>query len=295
MFSPVVSKATPTRIEVPDTVATDDDEGNTGANSLLAEEAIRMQGSSQRSTADSHTPVSSWLGRIGQDGVLALPDSHDEQAAAASDLGVDTQPLLDWLQSGSQAQRLPRRQSELNLVPERLSSSLHRSVSEAADADADAKSNPAATVSSNAPQLFYGYEPRRALRRDPSSQLLNNMQRSMHAPYRQRSLLSRASASLSDGNRLLHDHESANSFPHTKEMIEMTSNPLSRIASDGPESSSGSVLVEVSPDSYEPLHSVIWGTPGMLNQMPMTVEEEAEVGLLACYLLLACICLHVLC
>ena len=112
------------------------------------------------------------------------------------------------------------------------------------------------------------------VRRDLSSKLLNNMHRSMHAPQRQRSLLSRISPPIPDASqrRRSSDHESADSGP---EVIEMST--LSRIASEGPESSSGSILVEVSPDSYEPLQPPIWERQVMPNQLPVMPEEEAEV------------------
>ncbi len=289
MFSPAAgsSKARPPAVEVPSTVATDADEGSAGANSLLAGEALRLLGSNQVSTAGAERQQPSLLQDNALDTVLAMPDSHNaqepfEQASVAPYQGVDTQPLLDWLQSSSQARRVQRRQSELQSAPLRPAPIVHRSMSETADAD-EVSTGVTNAARAASPQPFYGVGPRRAVRRDPSSQLLSNMQRSMRAPYRQQSLLSHGSPPVLSASRrwVSHDHETGHPS-HAQEMIEMPSNPLSRIASDAPESSGGSILVEVSPDSYEPLTSVIQEMPGLLNQLPMMLEEEAEVCVQTC-------------
>ena len=273
MFSSTSSsaRARPPAVEVPDIVATDDDEGDTGANTLLAEEAIRTLGGSQANTP-TQTQQPSLLDSSISDTVLAMPDSYSEADCTSPDQGVDSQPLLSWQQSSSQAQRLQRQRSGQHLPPLRSPPPPHRSMSQTADLGS---SNQIAAHSEAAPQAFYGVEPRRPVRRQSSSQLLTNMPGRMRRPYRQQSLLSRGSPPVTDTGRrwVSHDHETAHSA-HAHEMIEMTGNSLSRITSEARESSSGSVLVEVSPDSYEPLQSAM---PGMVNQLPIMLEEEAEV------------------
>ena len=272
-----VTRAPPPPVTIPDTVATDDDEGDTGANTLLASEAFRTSRSSQRSSADNDVPQPSHHQRTSLDEVVVLPDSPS--ATARSDSlpdrsPVESQPLLQWRQS-SPPHRLQRRQSEMQLTPsKKIQGDLHRSMSDTADTGSNAGSQ-AVSFSRDTSQPFYGVEARRPVRRDLSSKLLNNMHRSMHAPSRQRSLLSRISPPILDAEqrRRSSDHESAVSMP---EMIEMSA--LSRIASEGPESSSGSILVEVSPDSYEPLSASVWDPPSISNQLPVTLEEESEVN-----------------
>lgn len=275
MFSSTSStaRARPPAVQVPDTVATDDDEGDTGANTLLAEEAIRTLGGSQANTP-IQTQQPSLLHSSISDTVLAMPDSYSEGDCTSSDQGVDSQPLLSWQQSSSQAQCLQRQRSGQHLTPIRSRPPPHRSMSQNANSH-PGSSNHFAADSEAAPQAFYGVEPRRPVRRQSSSQLLTNMPGTMRRPYRQQSLLSRGSPPVTNTGRrwVSHDHETAHST-HAQEMIEMTGNSLSRITSEAHESSSGSVLVEVSPDSYEPLQSAM---PGMVNQLPIMLEEEAEV------------------
>ena len=282
MFSPTGgSKPRPPAVEVPQSVATDDDEGDTSANSLLAGEALGMLGHSPTATSSSQGPLASQhddnsLGHT----VLAIPDAFDTSSSydpAESPLqGVDEQPLLQWMQPSSPPARLQRRRSELQAAPARVNAAVHRSMSETADAAGDST----ATSNSNTPQPFYGVEPRRPPKRDASSQLLRG---SMRFPYRQRSLLSRGSPPLLEVHlrRKSHEYEAAHAS-HGPEMIEMISNPLSRITSDGPESSGGSIMVELSPDSYEPLQSVIHETQAAVIQLPAMPEEEPEVCAACC-------------
>ena len=273
-------KARPPAVAVPETVATDDDEGNTGANTLLAGEASKLLGHSQTATSSSAWPQSPQHEPYNhnQDTVLNIPDTYGASSYGASLSipqsplqGIDQQPLLQWMQPSLSAPRLQRRRSEALLASARVNAGVHRSTSETAD-DVAGHSQ---SGSSSIPQPFYGVEPRRGPRRDASSQLLRG---SMHAPYRQRSLLSRGSPPLlqAQRRRSSHDFEAGHS-PRMPEMIEMISNPLSRINSDGPESSSGSYLVELSPDSYEPLQSVLQETETVVSQLPAMPEEEPEV------------------
>ena len=277
MHRPAITKAPPPPISVPDIIATDDDEGNTGANSLLASEALRVLGSSQTSSLDTERAQSSQYQRSSLDEIVVLPDSTRIGATLGSPSSsrgqtTDRQPLLQWRQT-SPPHRLRRRQSELQISPSRIEGDLQRSMSDTADTSSPV-TNQALAFRRDTSQPFYGVEPRRPVRRDLSSKLLNNMHIAMHAPQRQRSLLSRISPimSVASHSRGSSDHESADSGP---EIIEMST--LSRIASEGPESSSGSILVEVSPDSYEPLQPPIWGRQIMPNQLPVMPEEEAEV------------------
>lgn len=266
-------KARPPAVDVPETVATDDDEGNTGANSLLAGEASRMLGHIQTATSSSATPQSP--GHDNQDTVLTIPDTYGPSSYGpslsipqAQPQGIDQQPLLQWMQPSSLPPRVQRRRSEALLVSARVNAGVHRSTSETAD---DVASH--SRTGSSIPQPFYGVEPRKGPRRDASSQLLRG---SMHAPHRQRSLLSRPPPLL-QAQRRRSSHEVEGQFPRIPEMIEMISNPLSRINSDGPESSGGSYLVELSPDSYEPLQSGIQETEPVVSQLPVMPEEEPEV------------------
>ena len=272
-------KARPPAVDVPDTVATDVDEGNTGANSLLAGEATRMLGHSQTATSSSAWPHSPQHDPQNQDTLLSIPDTYDASSYPSLPIpqlqsqGVDQQSLLQWTQPSSSPPRLQRRRSEALLASARVNAGVHRSTSETAD-DVAGHSK---SGSSSIPQPFYGVEPRRGPRRDASSQLLRG---SMHAPYRQRSLLSRGSPPLLQAQRRRSSHEFEGGYsPRMPEMIEMISNPLSRINSDGPESSGGSYLVELSPDSYEPLQSVLQETEPVVSQLPVMPEEEPEVKL----------------
>lgn len=272
------NKARPPAVDVPDTIATDDNEGNTGANSLLAGEALRAFGYSQAATSSSSGQD--------QDTVLTIPDTFGASSYEPSlsipqppSHGIDEQPLLQWMQPSSSPPRLQRRRSELLLASARVNAGHHRSTSETANDAAIYHANGnSSSSSSNSPQPFYGVEPRRGPRRDASSQLLRG---AMHAPYRQRSLLSRGSPPLlqSQRRRNSSEYEAAHT-PRMPEMIEMISNPLSRINSDGPESSGGSYLVELSTDSYEPLQSVIQETEPVVSQLPAMPEEESEVWLM---------------
>ena len=271
-------KARPPAVDVPETVATDDDEGNTGANSLLAGEASRMLGHFQTATSSSAIPQSPE--HDNQDTVLTIPDTYGPSSYGPSlsipqapAQGVDQQTLLQWMQPSSLPPRLQRRRSEALLVSARVNAGVHRSTSETAE-DVASHSRTGSSIS----QPFYGVEPRKGPRRDASSQLL----RSMHAPYRQRSLLSRPPPMLQAQRRQSSHGVEAGYSPRMPEMIEMISNPLSRINSDGPESSGGSYLVELSPDSYEPLQAVIQETEPVVSQLPVMAEEEPEVWLLLC-------------
>lgn len=274
-----VQKARPPAVDVPDTVATDDNEGNTGANSLLAGEALHMLGHSQTATSSSLEPRD----LQDQDTVLTIPDTFDASSygpnlsiSQSPQHGIDEQPLLQWRQQSPSPPRLQRRRSELLLASARVNAGSHRSTSETSNDASIYHTAGSSSSSSSNPQPFYGVEPRRGPRRDASSQLL----RSMPAPYRQRSLLSRGSPPLLQAQRRRNssEYEAAHS-PRMPEMIEMISNPLSRINSDGPESSGGSYLVELSPDSYEPLQSVIQDTEPLVSQLPVMPEEELEVRL----------------
>ena len=271
-------KARPPAVDVPKTVATDADEGNTGANSLLAGEATRMLGHSPTGTSSSAWPRSPEQDPQNQDIVLSIPDMYGASLYGPNlsipqplSQGVDQQPLLQWMQPSSSPPRLQRRRSEALLASARVNAGVHRSTSETAD-DVAGHSK---TGSSSTLQPFYGVEPRRAPRRAASSQLLRG---SMHAPHRQRSLLSRGSPPLLQAQSRRSSHEFEGGYsPRMPEMIEMISNPLSRINSDGPESSGGSYLVELSPDSYEPLQSVLQETEPVVSQLPVMPEEEPEV------------------
>lgn len=96
-------------------------------------------------------------------------------------------------------------------------------------------------------------------------------------PHRQQSLLSRGSSlpQLSTARRWSsHDHETGgNSTP--RETIEMA-NTLGRLASDAPESSAGSIRVELSPDSYGPLEDTILEQPlhTTLDVMPEETDQQ---------------------
>lgn len=271
-------KARPPAVDVPETVATDEDEGDTDANSLLAGEASRMLGHSPTATSSSAWSQSPQHELHDQDTVLTIPDTYGASSYGPSlsipqspSQGVDQQPLLQWMQPSSSPPRLQRRRSEALLASARVNAGVHRSTSETAD-DVAGHSK---SGSSSIPQPFYGVEPRRGPRRDASSQMLRG---SMHAPYRQRSLLSRGSPPLLQVQHRRSSHEfEAGYSPRMPEMIEMISNPLSRINSDGPESSGGSYLVELSPDSYEPLQSVLQETEIVHGQLPAMPEEEPEV------------------
>lgn len=276
MFSPIGgSKPRPPAVVVPQSIATDNDEGDMGANSLLAGEALRMLGHSSAATSSSQGLQASQHDGNSLDTVLAIPDTFDAlssyDAIDSPVQGVDEQPLLQWMQPSSPPARLQRRRSELQVTLARDNAAVHRSISDTADATND--STPGSN--SNTSQPFYGVEPRRPPKRDPSSQLLRG---SMRFPHRQRSLLSRGSPPLLEVHlrRKSHEYEAAHAS-HGPEMIEMISNPLSRITSDGPESSGGSIMVELSPDSYEPLQSVIHETQPAVNQLPVMPEEEPEV------------------
>lgn len=276
MFSSAgtTSKPRPPAVKVPNTIATDADEGDTDSNTLLAGEAIRMLGARQTNTPSTQAQQPSTLVRSTSETVLAMPD-HSEQTLTFSDQEVDNQPLLAWLQSSSQGQRLQRRRSEQQSTPLWPPPRLHRSMSETADAFADS-SHQKPAVNRASTQPFYGMEPRQPVRRELTSQ--SNMRGPMRKPYRQQSLLSRGSPPVANTGRrwVSHDHETAHPA-HVQETMEMSSNPLSRIASDAPESSGGSILVEVSPDSYEPLQAAIPEMPGVLGQLPSMLEEEPEV------------------
>ena len=276
------NKARPPAVAVPDTVATDDDEGNMGANSLLGAEALRMFGHSQTATSSSSIPQSPQHDLHNQDTVLTIPDTYGASSYGPTlsipqspSPGVDQQPLLQWMQPSSSPPRLQRRQSEALLASASVNAGVYRSTSETAD-DATGYYK-AGSSSSSIPQPFYGVELRKGPRRTASSQLLRG---SMRAPYRQRSLLSRGPPPLLQAHRRQSSHEyEASHTPRMPEMIEMISNPLSRLNSDGPESSGGSYLVELSPDSYEPLQSVIQETEPVAGQLPVMPEEEPEVWL----------------
>ena len=282
MFSSTGStKPRPSAVDIPQSVATDDDEGDTGANSLLAGEAIRTLNHSQADASSSQEPASFPRSESTLDTVVAIPDTYDADSLYDSALsppasllqGVDEQPLLHWRQPRSPPPRLQRRQSELLASPARVNAGVHRSMRETADARSNDHQSSSNT---STPQPFYGVEPRRPPKRDASSQLLRG---TMRAPYRQRSMLSRGSPPLlleAERRRKSHEFEAARPS-HGPEMIEMISNPLSRITSDGPESSVGSQLVELSPDSYEPLQSVILDTQPIIGQLPVMPEEEPEV------------------
>ncbi len=293
MFSSAgsTSKPRPPPVEVPTTIATDDDEGDTDANTLLAGEAIRTLGASHANTPSTQAQQPSTLVRSTSETVLAMPD-HSEQTSTVPDQGVDNQPLLEWLQSSSHAQPLQRRRSEQQSTPLWSPPSIHRSTSETADAFVDS-SHQKPTVNRAATQPFYGMEPRQPVRRESTPQLLTNMRGPMRKPYRQQSLLSRGSPPVANTGRrcVSHDHETAHSA-HVQEMMEMSSNPLSRIASDAPESSGGSILVEVSPDSYEPLQAAIAEMPGVLKQLPSMLEEEPEVQSEHLIYMCTCVCLR---
>lgn len=278
------SKARPPAVDVPDTIATDDNEGNTGANSLLAGEALRTLGHSQTATS---SPSGLQHDIQDQDTVLSMPDTFDASSyepslsiAQSSSHGIDEQPLLQWMQPSSSPPRLQRRRSELLLASARVNAGFQRSTSDTANDSAiyHTTGNSSSSSGSSNPQPFYGVEPRRGPRRDASSQLLRG---AVHAPYRQRSLLSRGSPPLLQSQRRRNSSEvEAGHSPRMPEMIEMTSNPLARINSDGPESSGGSYLVELSPDSYEPLQSEIQETETVVSQLPAMPEEEPEVWFL---------------
>ncbi|DBA72993.1 TPA: hypothetical protein ACH3X2_009938 [Trebouxia sp. C0005] len=275
MTAGTTSKPRPPAVKVPNTIATDADEGDTDSNTLLAGEAIRMLGARQTNTPSTQAQQPSTLVRSTSETVLAMPD-HSEQTLTFSDQEVDNQPLLAWLQSSSQGQRLQRRRSEQQSTPLWPPPRLHRSMSETADAFADS-SHQKPAVNRASTQPFYGMEPRQPVRRELTSQ--SNMRGPMRKPYRQQSLLSRGSPPVANTGRrwVSHDHETAHPA-HVQETMEMSSNPLSRIASDAPESSGGSILVEVSPDSYEPLQAAIPEMPGVLGQLPSMLEEEPERG-----------------
>lgn len=270
------NKARPPAVDVPDTIATDDNEGNTGANSLLAGEALRAFGYRQAATSSSSGQD--------QDTVLTIPDTFGASYESTLSIpqspshGVDEQPLLQWMQPSSSPPRLQRRRSELLLASAQVNAGRHRSTSETANDAAICHTTGNSSSSSNSPQPFYGVEPRRGPRRDASSQVLRG---AMPAPHRQRSLLSRGPPPLLQSQRRHNssEHEAAHTL-RMPEMIEMISNPLSRINSDGPESSGGSYLVELSTDSYEPLQSVIQETEPVVSQLPAMPEEEPEVWLL---------------
>ena len=300
MFSSASSKPRPPAVEVPNTIATDADEGDTDANTLLAGEAVRMLGASHANTPNTQPQQSSSLVRSTSETVLAMPD-YSEQILTDSDQGVDNQPLLEWLQSSSQAQRLQRRRSEQQSTPLWPPPRVYRSMSATADAFVDSSHQQPAVNRASA-QPFYGMEPRQPVKRESlSSQLLTNMRGPMRKPYRQQSLLSRGSPPIANTGRrwVSHDHETAHPA-HVQEMMDMSSNPLSRITSDAPESSGGSILVEVSPDSYEPLQAAIAEMPGVLSQLPSMLEEEPEVQsehltykcTCVCVCVCVCVCLR---
>lgn len=97
-------------------------------------------------------------------------------------------------------------------------------------------------------------------------------------PYRQQSMLSRGSPTQAHANRrwVSHDHENLN-MSHLPETLEMAGNILSRIASDAPESSGGSVRVELSPDSYGPLAETILEQPPHSALDIMQEEDDPQV------------------
>ncbi len=294
MFSSASSKPRPPAVEVPNTIATDADEGDTDANTLLAGEAVRMLGASHANTPNTQPQQSSSLVRSTSETVLAMPD-YSEQILTDSDQGVDNQPLLEWLQSSSQAQCLQRRRSEQQSTPLWPPPRVYRSMSATADAFVDS-SHQQPAVNRALAQPFYGMEPRQPVKRESlSSQLLTNMRGPMRKPYRQQSLLSRGSPPIANTGRrwVSHDHETAHPA-HVQEMMDMSSNPLSRITSDAPESSGGSILVEVSPDSYEPLQAAIAEMPGVLSQLPSMLEEEPEVQSEHLTYKCTCVCVCVL-
>ena len=290
MFSSAgsTSKPRPPAVEVPNTIATDADEGDTDANTLLAGEAVRMLGASHANTPSTQAQQPSTLVRSTSETVLAIPD-HSERTL--TDQGLENQPLLEWLHSSSQAQRSQRRRSEQQSTPLWPPPGLHRSMSATADAFVDSSHQQPAVNRASA-QPFYGMEPRQPVKRESlSSQLLTNMRGPMRKPYRQQSLLSRGSPPIANTGRrwVSHDHETAHPA-HVQQMMEMSSNPLSRVASDAPESSGGSILVEVSTDSYEPLQAAIAEMPGVLSQLPSMLEEEPEVQSEHLIYMCTCVC-----
>lgn len=72
-----------------------------------------------------------------------------------------------------------------------------------------------------------------------------------------------------------HDHESVNTSG-APETIEMA-NTVSRMASDAPESSGGSIRVELSPDSYGPLVETILEQPLHSTLDIMPEEPDLQV------------------
>ena len=167
MFSSAGSKPRPPAVEVPNTVATDADEGNTDANTLLAGEAIRMLGASHANTPSTQAQQSSTLVRSTSETVLAMPD-HSEQILTDSDQGVDNQPLLEWLQSSSQAQRSQRQRSEQQSTPLWPPPRVHRSMSATADTFLDSSHQQLAVNRASA-QPFYGMEPRQPVKNQSTS------------------------------------------------------------------------------------------------------------------------------
>ena len=137
MHRPAISKAPPPPISVPDSIAADDDEGNTGANSLLAIEALRTLGSSQTSTLETDRAQSSQYQRSSLDEIIVLPDSLSigatlESPTSPTGQTMERQPLLQWRQT-TPPHRLQRRQSELQISPSRIQGDLQRSMSDTAD------------------------------------------------------------------------------------------------------------------------------------------------------------------
>ena len=96
--------------------------------------------------------------------------------------------------------------------------------------------------------------------------------------YRQQSMLARGSPPQAHASRrwVSHDHESLN-MSHLPKTLEMAGETLSRIASDVPESSAGSVRVELSPDSYGPLAEMVLEQPPHAALDIMHEEEDPQV------------------
>ena len=111
-------------------------------------------------------------------------------------------------------------------------------------------------------------------------------------PYRQQSMLSRGSAPHAQPTRrwVSNDHESSR-VPHSLDTIELAGRTLSRIASDIPESSGGSIRVELSPDSYGPIAETLLEQPphSALDIMHEGEDVQVHISCLRCYTCVFCV------